>query len=58
MVKMETISIESFMKEVKSMKKALEQAVEHANETNPTSRAGGKPSTSKKTKMKKTNRHS
>lgn len=40
------------------MRKALEQAVQHANETNPTSRNGGKPSTSKKTKMKKTNKHS
>ncbi|WP_281244218.1 hypothetical protein [Anaerobacillus arseniciselenatis] len=40
------------------MRKELEQAVEHANENNPSSRKGGKPSTSKKTKMKKTNRHS
>lgn len=39
------------------MKKALEQAVEHANETNPTSRSGGEPSTSKKAKRKKTNKH-
>lgn len=40
------------------MRKELEQAVQHANETNPRSRSGGKPSTSKKTKMKKTNKHS
>lgn len=40
------------------MKKELEQAVQQANETNPSSRSGGKPSTSKKTKMKKTNKHS
>lgn len=39
------------------MKKELEQAVQYANETNPRSRSGGKPSTSKKTKMKKTNKH-
>ncbi|WP_280637167.1 hypothetical protein [Alkalihalobacillus sp. BA299] len=39
------------------MKKELEQAVEHANETNPSSRSGGKPSTSKKKKMKKSNKH-
>ncbi|WP_257008380.1 hypothetical protein [Bacillus sp. FJAT-45350] len=39
------------------MRKELEQAVEHANETNPRSRAGGKPSTSKKTKGRKSNRH-
>lgn len=47
-----------FYEEVATVKKDLEQAVEHANETNPRSRSGGKPSTSKKTKMKKTNRHS
>ncbi|WP_274379179.1 hypothetical protein [Alkalihalobacterium alkalinitrilicum] len=39
------------------MKKALEQAVEHANETNPSSRSGGKPNASKKDKMKKSNKH-
>jgi len=39
------------------MRKELEQAVEHANETNPGSRSGGKPSTSKKEKKKKTNKH-
>ena len=39
------------------MKKALEQAVEHANETNPTSRSGGTPNASKKKKGKKTNKH-
>lgn len=40
------------------MRKELEQAVEHANETNPGSRSGGKPGQSKKSKMKKTNKHS
>ncbi|MFV8826441.1 hypothetical protein [Alkalihalobacterium sp. APHAB7] len=39
------------------MKKKLEQAVEHANAENPTSRSGGQPSTSKKEKMRKSNKH-
>ncbi len=33
------------------MKKKLEQAVEHANDTNPKSRKGGKPQASKKSKQ-------
>ncbi|WP_281350704.1 hypothetical protein [Metabacillus lacus] len=37
------------------MKRELEQAVEHANNTNPHSRAGGQPSLSKGKKQKNTN---
>jgi hypothetical protein len=38
----------------KNLKKKLEQAVQHANETNPGSRNGTHPHESKKAKKKKT----
>lgn len=40
------------------MRKELEQVVEYANNTNPSSRSGGVPNASKKKKMKKTTKHS
>jgi len=39
-------------KEERTVKKKLEQAVEYANKTNPSSKANNQPSTSKKEKTK------